>query len=70
MDFNIIEFKRISKLITIRQLEAHQPDRDKEIETESHTVEFGFYLERFVIELSVLSEDIKECLIAYEVPVF
>jgi hypothetical protein len=70
MDFNIIEFKRISKFITIRQLETHQSDRNKEIEPESHTVELRLYIQRFVIELSILSKDIKKRLVADEIPIF
>ena len=44
MNFYIIKLKRISKLITIGKLKTHQPDRNKEIETEPDTVEFGFYI--------------------------
>lgn len=70
VDFDIIEFKRISKFITIRQLKAHQTKRNKEIETQPHAIEFGLYIERFIIELSILSEEIKKGLIPDQIAVF
>lgn len=69
VNFNIIEFKRVSEFITVGKLEAHQADRDKEIKSEPDAVEFGFYIQRFVVELAVLPEDIKESLASDEIAV-
>lgn len=70
MDLDIIELEWISKLITIGKLEAHQPDRNKEIKSESHTVELRFGIEGFVVQLAILPEEIKKCLAADQVAVF
>ena len=70
MNLDVIEFERISELITIGKLEAHQSNRDEEIETKADTVELGLYIQGFIIELPVLPKEVKEGLIADEIPVF
>ena len=70
MDFNIIKLKRISEFITVGKLKTHEPDRNKEIESEPYTVKLGFHIQRFIIELPVLPENIKKCLASDEVTVF
>jgi len=69
VNFNIIEFKRVSEFITVGKLEAHQAYGDKEIKPEPDTVKFRFYIQRFVVELAVLPEDIEESLAPDEIAV-